>query len=312
MKIGRIERSGEVHLAAVVTKDGAQVALDLTDAAGTAGLGQLGRFGSMLSFIEGGAAALDEAAYLLGRAAGDGAARWLPVEGVRWLVPVEQPSSFLCAGRNFYKHREESAQSWSKEGVQIGEMPIPTGFVKLPRTLIGDGDEIVTPPDVRELDYELEIAAVIGRPALNVAEAEALDHIFGYTVFNDISAREWQRQEMRNQLLMLGKNFPTFGPLGPWILTADEVADPSLLELELRVNGEVRQQDTAASMIFGFERLVAFWSRTGLRPGDLIASGTPDGVATHHKPDPFEWYLRPGDRIEATVRQIGTLRSVVR
>mgnify|MGYP003289732512 CR=1 FL=1 len=312
MRIGRIERSGEVHLAAATERDGNVVALDLTAAARAAGLAQSGRFDSMLWFIEGGASALDEAAYLLGRAALEHGQPWSPLDSVRWLVPVERPSSFLCAGRNFFKHREESAQSWSKEGVQIGEMPIPTGFVKLAGTLIGDGDEIVTPPGVRELDYELEIAAVIGRPTLNVTEDEALAHVFGYTVFNDISAREWQRQEMRNQMLMLGKNFPTFGPLGPWILTADEVEDPSQLELELRVNGEVRQQDTAASMIFGFERLVAFWSKTGLRVGDLIASGTPDGVATHHKPDPFEWYLRPGDRIEATVRQIGTLRSVVR
>ena len=312
MKIGRIERSGDVHLAAVVMRGHDQVALDLTEAAGASGLDQAGRFSKMLTFIEGGASALDEAAYLLGRANAEGGGQWLPVEDVRWLVPVEQPSTFLCAGRNFFKHREESAQSWSKEGVQVEQTPIPTGFVKLPRTLIGDGDEVVTPPDVRELDYEVEIAAVIGRPALNVSEQEALNHVFGYTVFNDISAREWQRQEMRGQMLMLGKNFPTFGPLGPWILTADEVEDPAQLELELRVNGDVRQQGTAASMIFGFDRLVAFWSKTGLQPGDLIASGTPDGVATHHKPDPFEWYLRPGDLIETTIRQIGTLRSVVR
>jgi 2-keto-4-pentenoate hydratase/2-oxohepta-3-ene-1,7-dioic acid hydratase in catechol pathway len=312
MKIGRIERSGQAHLAAVEERDGAAVALDLTAAASAAGLVQSGNFDSMISFIEGGASSLDEAAYLIGRAALEDDRLWTPLHGVRWLVPVERPSSFLCAGRNFYKHRDESAQSWSKEGVQVGDTPIPTGFVKLWATLIGDGDEIVTPPDVRELDYEVEIAAVMGRPALNVPQDRALDHVFGYTVFNDISAREWQRQEMRNQMLMLGKNFPTFGPLGPWILTADQVEDPSQLELELRVNGDLRQQDTAASMIFGFERLVSFWSKAGLRAGDLIASGTPDGVATHHKPDPFEWYLRPGDRIEATVRQIGTLRSVVR
>src|SRR5688500_16902057 len=112
MKIGRIERSGEVHLAAIVTKDGAQAVLDFTDAARAAGLDQSGRFGSMRSFIERGASALDEAAYLLGRAASDQDAQWLPVEDVRWLVPVEQPSSFLCAGRNFYKHQEESARSW--------------------------------------------------------------------------------------------------------------------------------------------------------------------------------------------------------
>jgi 2-keto-4-pentenoate hydratase/2-oxohepta-3-ene-1,7-dioic acid hydratase in catechol pathway len=110
-------------------------------------------------------------------------------------------------------------------------------------------------------------------------------------------------------MIMLGKNLPGFGPVGPLIVTADEVPDPQALTVALRVNGETRQSDPASDMIFDFASLVSFWSRMGLAAGDLITSGTPEGVALHHKPDPFAWYLKPGDVVEAWVSGIGTLRT---
>jgi len=131
--------------------------------------------------------------------------------------------------------------------------------------------------------------------------------IFGYTVFNDLSARDWQMRERQNQLLLIGKNFPGFGPIGPYILTADEVPDPSRFELSLRVNGEERQRGSCADMIFSIDELVSFWSRIGLNAGDIIATGTPEGVALHRKPDPGPFFLKLGDLVSAEVSQIGTL-----
>ena len=128
-------------------------------------------------------------------------------------------------------------------------------------------------------------------------------------MFNDLSAREWQLAEMRNQLLMLGKNFPGFGPVGPYILTADAVPDPSALVLWLEVNGERRQHSDCSDLIFGFDEMVAFWSRAGLEAGDLISTGTPDGVALHRKPDPGPFFLKPGDLVHAGVDQIGVLET---
>jgi len=135
--------------------------------------------------------------------------------------------------------------------------------------------------------------------------------LFGYTIFNDLSAREWQLREMDNGMILLGKNFPGFGPLGPCILTTDEVPDPQGLVLWLKVNGELRQHSDCRDLIFGFDELVAFWARCGLLPGDLISTGTPEGVALHHKPDPQAWYLKPGDHVEAGVDGIGVLETFI-
>mgnify|MGYP000977609717 CR=1 FL=1 len=239
-----------------------------------------------------------------------GDATWFRAEtATRWMVPVAVRNMY-CAGRNFGRHKEESLGYWSKQGVASGiHFDFPTGFIQLPHTIVPHRATVKRPPDVSELDYEVEVAAVIGKPAERVSEALALDCVFGYTVFNDLSAREWQRKEMRNQMILLGKNFPGFGPLGPWILTADEVPDPSQLVLDLKVNGRTLQHASCADMIFGFPQLISFWSKAGLDAGDVIASGTPEGVAMHRKPDPFEFYLKPGDVVHASVEGIGVLET---
>ena len=143
------------------------------------------------------------------------------------------------------------------------------------------------------------------------ADDQAKQAIFGYTVFNDLSAREWQLKEMHNNLVMMGKNFPGFGPLGPYILTADEVPDPKGLVLWCKVNGEMRQHSDCRDLIFDFEDMVGFWAKVGLVAGDIISTGTPEGVALHRKPDPTPFYLKPGDVVEAGVDGIGTLTTYI-
>ena len=139
-------------------------------------------------------------------------------------------------------------------------------------------------------------------------ESDGLKAIFGYTVLNDLSAREMQRKEMANQSILLGKNYPGLGPLGPWILTADEVPDPSVLEVKLTVNGEMRQHAHCNDLIFSFPALVAHWSRLGLDRGDLITTGSPEGVAIGRS-NPMAFYLKSGDVVRAEVTQVGVLET---
>jgi 2-keto-4-pentenoate hydratase/2-oxohepta-3-ene-1,7-dioic acid hydratase in catechol pathway len=216
----------------------------------------------------------------------------------------------ICAGRNFGRHKLESMKSHAVSGSKL-HSDFPTGFTKLGRTLVPHGSEVTRPKDVLTLDYEVEIVLVMVKAIDANSDMDPASAIFGYTILNDLSAREWQLREMDNGMIMLGKNFPGFGPLGPYILTADDVPDPNGLVLWLKVNGELRQHSDCRDLIFGFEKLVAFWSRFGLVPGDMISTGTPEGVALHHKPDPRAWYLKPGDRVEAGVDGIGVLETFI-
>ncbi|WP_423459454.1 fumarylacetoacetate hydrolase family protein [Ottowia sp. VDI28] len=228
-------------------------------------------------------------------------------DDVQWLTPLP-PRSCFAAGRNFGRHRMESIQGNPQAGANF-HIDFPTGFIKLGRALVPHKATVARPQDVLQFDYEVEIAVVVGEPLFNVSRTRAREAIFGYTVFNDLSAREWQLAEMRNQLVLIGKNFPGFGPVGPYILTADEVPDPTELVLWLEVNGERRQHSDCKDLIFGFDEMVAFWSHAGLEPGDLISTGTPDGVALHRKPDPTPFFLKPGDIVHAGVDQIGVLET---
>jgi 2-keto-4-pentenoate hydratase/2-oxohepta-3-ene-1,7-dioic acid hydratase in catechol pathway len=265
---------------------------------------------TMERLIVAGPAGLDSVTRVIERAVRAADPAWFAdPDAVTWLTPV---ASRFClgAGRNFRSHLGESIKGNAGRGFNL-HSEFPTGFVKLPQNLVAHRARVARPPDVMEFDYEIELAAVIGAPIERVPEAEAQRAIFGYTVFNDLSAREWQFREMDNRLLLIGKNFPGFGPVGPCILTADEVTDPATFALELTVNGAVRQKANCDGMIFSVAELVSFWSRMGLAPGDLIATGTPDGVARHRKPDPFDYYLKPGDVVVATISGIGTLETVI-
>jgi acylpyruvate hydrolase len=224
------------------------------------------------------------------------------VEHVEFLPPVPRPGKIMAAGRNFVDHATEV------RGEPSGEWP--TGFVKVTSTLVGHDGAVVYPHFTHALDYEAEIAAVIGRPCKNVPRDAALRYVAGYTIFNDLSARDVQRAESKRGNHVFGKNFDTSGPLGPYLATADEVPDPGDLAIELRVNGELRQHGNTAQMIHDLPTLISHWSQMTLYPGDLVTTGTPSGVAAGHGDD--SWYLRPGDVVEATVARLGTLRNTVR
>jgi 2-keto-4-pentenoate hydratase/2-oxohepta-3-ene-1,7-dioic acid hydratase in catechol pathway len=310
MKIGRIASPEDGERLGVVTGGvGGETVLDV-EAAASAKQGGLAFPNTMQALIAGGDRTLDAVRAIVDWATSRKDPAWTTAErDVQWLIPVEATGTMICAGRNFGRHKDESLGYWTKQGTTGIHFEFPCGFIQLPQTLVPHRATVKRPPDVVEFDYEVEVAAVIGRPTERVEPQDALAHVFGYTIFNDLSAREWQKKEMRNQMIMLGKNFPGFGPLGPWVVTADEVPDPSTLVLDLKVNGRTLQHESCSDMIFGFPELISFWSKVGLAAGDMIASGTPEGVALHRKPDPFEFYLKPGDVVHATVEGIGSLET---
>ena len=224
---------------------------------------------------------------------------------VRLRAPIVPKKFFHTAG-NFAAHHEELQKvNWSH--------PVHKGIVFFQNVdaIVGPDDPIVYPEGLtKELDYELELAVVIGKPGRWFSPEEAVEHIAGYTVFNDITARDIQRREMRSGVFSFSKGIETFCPIGPWIVTADEVPDPHALPMQLRVNGEVRQSGTTADLLLTIPHLVAYHSPQGYSAGDLITTGTISGVAAV-QPNPFDFYLRPGDVVEAEIGGIGTLRNPV-
>lgn len=218
---------------------------------------------------------------------------------VRWLPPVQRPSKILAVGRNYAEHAAE-------QGASVPEEPII--FSKLPSALVGDGDAIQLPAESQEVDFEAELVAVIGKPGRRIPAADALSHVAGYTCGNDITARDWQKGKPGGQWL-LGKSFDTFAPVGPWIVTRDEVPDPQDLQIQLTLNGSVMQTGSTADQLFPVADLIAYISNVAtLEPGDLVFTGTPPGVGMARKPPVF---LKAGDLLEVRIPQIGTLRSRV-
>jgi acylpyruvate hydrolase len=218
---------------------------------------------------------------------------------LRLLAPVPRPGALISAGKNFSDHVAEMS---SRKGPAY-----PVAFLKLPNTVIGPEDDIVYPPEVKNLDYEVELAVIIGKDCMNVAPENALSYVAGYSAFNDISARDVIRRENKTGIHLMGKNFPGFAPMGPHLVTADEISDPQNLKLRLRVNGETRQDSNLSYMIFKIRDMIAYWSQLGLSPGDVLTTGTPRGVAAGRKPDQTPWWLKPGDLVEAEVEKIGCL-----
>jgi 2-keto-4-pentenoate hydratase/2-oxohepta-3-ene-1,7-dioic acid hydratase in catechol pathway len=229
----------------------------------------------------------------------------LALADVRLRAPIVPKKFFHTAG-NFASHHEElQAVDWSH--------PVHKGIVFFQNVdaIIGPEDSIVYPEGLtKELDYELELAVVIGRPGRFFGPDEAASYIAGYTVFNDITARDIQRREMESGVFSFSKAIDTFCPIGPWIVTADEIDDPQALGMELRVNGEVRQSGNTSDMLITLPHLVAYHSPQGYSAGDLLTTGTISGVAAI-QPNPFDFYLQPGDVVEAYVEGVGTLRNDV-
>jgi acylpyruvate hydrolase len=216
-------------------------------------------------------------------------------------APVPRPRCIISTGKNFADHMGEMSGKATPRA--------PVAFLKLLHTIIGPEDAIPYPKETEKLDYEVELAIVIGKPCKDVGKDEALDYVAGYMAFNDISARDVIRRENEMGIFLMGKNFPGFSPMGPYLVLKDEISDVQNLKLESRVNGEVRQKSHLGCMIFKIADLIAYWSRMGLRPGDIITTGTPAGVAAGRKEGQSPWWLKPGDVVEAEVERIGCLRN---
>jgi 2-keto-4-pentenoate hydratase/2-oxohepta-3-ene-1,7-dioic acid hydratase in catechol pathway len=223
----------------------------------------------------------------------------VPSDAARRLAPIPRPGKVICAGINYHSHLDENPKA---------TLPArPFFFAKLPSAVIGPGDPIVKLDPESQLDPEVELGVVIGRRARNVTRADALDHVFGYTVVNDMSAREWQFAP--DAQFMLGKAQDTFCPLGPVVVTRDEVPDPGALRLSATINGERRQDSSTAECIFDLATLLETLTRyVTLEPGDVISTGTPAGVGLFRSP---QVWLQPGDDVVLEIEGIGTLRNPV-
>jgi 2-keto-4-pentenoate hydratase/2-oxohepta-3-ene-1,7-dioic acid hydratase in catechol pathway len=237
-------------------------------------------------------------------AASDGGERH-PVEAVRLRAPII-PKKFFHTSGNFREHEEESkVVNWSHE---IAPWIV---FFQNVDAIIGPDDPIVYPEHLtNELDYELELAIIIKKAGRHFGAEEAGDYIGGYTIFNDITARDIQRREMRSGVFSFCKAIDTFCPLGPWIVTPDEVPDPHALNMQLRVNGELRQESFSGNMSVTIAEILAHYSALGYSAGDIVSTGTVSGVAGFRE-DAADMYLRPGDLVECAIDKLGELRNPV-
>src|SRR5262245_14607144 len=214
---------------------------------------------------------------------------------VRFLPAITNPDKILCAGINYRSHAAETGRELPKQ---------PSMFIRLADTLVGHEGELIRPSVSQHFDFEGEFALVIGRGGRHIPVERALEHVAGYTCFVDGSVRDYQKFSVTS-----GKNFPGTGPLGPWIVTTDELPDPTKLTLTTRLNGEQVQKSGTDLLIYSVPQIIAFCSDfTALAPGDVIATGTPDGVG--HRRTPPLW-MKPGDVLEVEISGIGTLRSRV-
>lgn len=223
----------------------------------------------------------------------------LSLSAVKLLAPVGRPRKVICVGKNYAEHAREM-------GGDVPELPVI--FSKFPSAILDPGEAIVLPAISDEVDFEAELVAVVGRPGRHIPRSAAMSHILGYTCGNDVSARDWQKGRPGGQWL-LGKTFDTFAPIGPWLVTADEIKDPHSLEIKMRVGGEMMQSDNTGNLIYRLDYLVHHLSQFfRLEAGDLLFTGTPAGVGAGRTPPRF---LGAGDVCEVEISGIGRLRNPV-
>jgi 2-keto-4-pentenoate hydratase/2-oxohepta-3-ene-1,7-dioic acid hydratase in catechol pathway len=214
---------------------------------------------------------------------------------ITFLPVIPRPQKILCAGINYRSHAAEMSRELPKQ---------PSMFVRFADTLVGHGGEMIRPKVSDNFDFEGELALVIGKSGRHIAADRALDHVAGYTCFVDGSVRDYQKFSVTS-----GKNFPGTGPLGPWLVTRDEIPDPSRLTLLTRLNGKEVQRSTTDLLIYSIPQIIAFCSQfTALTPGDIIATGTPEGVGHSRKPP---LWMKAGDTLEVEITGIGVLRARV-
>ena len=220
------------------------------------------------------------------------------LEKFRLLAPIPDPPKIICLTFNYPAHAKEQNLVSPKE---------PVIFIKPRTTLCGTDSDIMCPNFIKQLDYEIELAVIIGKTCKNVDESESKDYIFGYMVFNDVSARDIQ---MRDKQFTRGKSFDTFAPCGPWITSADEVTNPQDLQLVTRINGQNRQDSSTKNMFIKIPSIISKLSNVmTLEKGDIIVTGTPDGVALNNPSTPF---LKNGDKIEMEIEKLGRIQNTVK
>ncbi len=221
----------------------------------------------------------------------------LPLSDIEFLPVIPSPGKIFCVGHNYEAHRVETARDKTQ---------FPLLFMRVAESQAAHLQPILMPRESSQLDYEGEIAVVIGKAGRRIREEDAWEHVAGYSAYNDGSVRDWQRHTMQ---FTAGKNFTGTGAFGPWLVTRDEIADGTELTLETRLNGEVMQHTTTASMIFPIPVLISYISSfTTLQPGDVIVTGTPGGVGA--KRTPPVW-MKPGDQVEVEVSQVGVLKNTI-
>ena len=278
-------KAGSIHIGALRADDHEIVVLDSVAP-------------SMLALIDGGAEALAQAKSALAAAA-----KVVARADVRLLSPIPRPKqNVMCLGMNYVAHAIESLRARGSE-IKLPEFPV--FFTKALNTVCGDGDSVPLDPNVTsQLDYEVELAYVFGRTAKNVKKADALDYVFGYTILNDISARDLQN---RHQQFFKGKSLDNSGPIGPCIVTADEIPDPATLAIKLRLNGELRQSSHTGDLIFDIPSSIEYLTLgTTIEAGQIVCTGTPAGVGMGLTPPA---YMKAGDVVEAEIEKIGVLTN---
>jgi 2-keto-4-pentenoate hydratase/2-oxohepta-3-ene-1,7-dioic acid hydratase in catechol pathway len=225
-----------------------------------------------------------------------------PLSAIRYLPVIPKAEKIICLVRNYMDHHQEVLAA----GLQRELSKFPPIFLRYWRSQVGHNEPIVRPKVSHELDWEAELAVIIGKPGRHIAEKDAMSHIAGYACYNDVSVREWQ---FHAKQIAAGKNFVGTGPFGPWMVTADEVPNPENLKLELRINGKAEQSSSTQHLIFKIPTIIAYCSAIfDLVPGDVLVTGTPAGVGWSRKPPKF---LVPGDLVEVEIEKVGLLSNPV-
>ena len=285
MKLVTFLNDGAMRLGALRTRDGRQTVVDLNRA-------EPRLPADILAFLGEGAPARQLAEDIVANATHD-----MDLGVVALKAPLPRPGKIICIGLNYRDHAQETNQP-------IPEYP--TVFSKYASSVIGPGEPIVLPRVSHRVDYEGELGVVIGRRGRHIAEARALEYVAGYVPVNDVSARDYQR---RTSQWTIGKTFDTFAPMGPALVTADEIPDPHDLDIQVTVSGQLMQSSNTSHLIFSVPHLVAYLSQVmTLEPGDVISTGTPGGVGDARTPPR---YLMPGDEVRVAIERLGTLISPV-
>ncbi len=300
MRLITYQRNGEARLGAVV----GDRAVDLAALAQASGESLPS---DMLALIDAGPSALDRARNLLQRHQDrwpDGTA--FPLSEVKLLAPIPRPrKNILCLGLNYAEHVAEGSRAMNLQRDLPKE---PVYFSKPPTVVVGPEEPVIFDEAVSpKMDWEAELGVVMARGGRKIPKERALEYVFGYTCFNDVSARDLQRA--RGGQWHMGKSLDTYGPMGPWIVTAVEIPDPQVLNIACRVNGETKQSSNTRHMIFDVATCIADWSQAvSFEPGDVIATGTPDGVGFARNPPEF---MKPGDTVEVDIEKVGVLRNPI-